>query len=97
MRDNEYLDVVRQWADTLLEHGRDRFGPKRTPMFLDTLHVNAVDGEKQPYRWTLRDKHVKETGQPKVQILANSPGLGPEGRRRRREEPGRYAGRLRIR
>jgi hypothetical protein len=32
-----YLAVVYRYADTMLEHGRDRYGPKKTDLFLSAL------------------------------------------------------------
>lgn len=42
-----YLDAVRSFADAVLAHGRDRYGPQRTPLFVDGLHVDSL----QPARW----------------------------------------------
>jgi len=34
---NCYLDVVRRFADTMIEHGRDKYGPIHTAMFMSVL------------------------------------------------------------
>jgi len=36
----KYLDAVREFADNVLKYGRDTYGPKHTPLFIDGL--NAV-------------------------------------------------------
>ncbi len=33
----DYLEVVRAYADALIDHGRDRYGPVRSPLFATTL------------------------------------------------------------
>jgi len=37
---SKYLDAVREFADNVLKYGRDTYGPKHTPLFIDGL--NAV-------------------------------------------------------
>jgi len=37
-----YLDAVRKFADTVLEHGRDTYGEKPSPLFADGLHVRTL-------------------------------------------------------
>jgi hypothetical protein len=36
---NRYLNAVREFADNVLKHGRDTYGPKHTPLFVDGLNV----------------------------------------------------------
>jgi pectate lyase len=38
---------VRAFADTILEQGRDTYGPRRTPLFVDGLQVETLE----PVRW----------------------------------------------
>lgn len=38
----EYLAAVRAYADALLEHGRDRYGPQHTPLFAAALDRRAM-------------------------------------------------------
>lgn len=42
-----YLAAVRRFADTVLEHGRDTYGPKQTALFVDGLHAQTFE----PARW----------------------------------------------
>jgi len=39
---DQYLDAVRQFADTMIEHGRDHYGVKDTPLFLSILDVETL-------------------------------------------------------
>ena len=43
----ECLDTVRRFADLVLEQGRDTYGPRHTPLFVDGLEV----GTHKPARW----------------------------------------------
>lgn len=45
-----YLGAVRRFADTCLERGRDVYGEKRTPLFVDGLHAETLE----PARWRCR-------------------------------------------
>lgn len=47
---NPYLDAVRAFADTVLTRGRDGYGEKKTPLFVDGLHVESLE----PARWKCR-------------------------------------------
>ncbi|HMP74926.1 MAG TPA: hypothetical protein PKE12_01400 [Kiritimatiellia bacterium] len=38
-----YLDAARRFADAVLEHGRDRYGEERTPLFADGLHSESLE------------------------------------------------------
>jgi pectate lyase len=42
-----YIHAVRTFADAVLEHGRDMYGPEHTPLFADGLHVETLE----PVRW----------------------------------------------
>ena len=42
-----YTRAVRAFADAVLEHGRDHYGPRRTPLFVDGLQVETLE----PVRW----------------------------------------------
>lgn len=52
-----YLKAARTFADAVLEHGRDRYGETRTPLFVDGLHSEtlepAVWHAKNDKRWVL--------------------------------------------
>ena len=36
-----YLDIVRTFADNVLEFGRDVYGPEHTPLFVDGININT--------------------------------------------------------
>jgi len=42
-----YLTAARTFADAVLAHGRDTYGPERTPLFVDGLHAETLE----PVRW----------------------------------------------
>ena len=42
-----YLTAVRAFADTVLEHGRDTYGERHTPLFVDGLQAESFE----PVRW----------------------------------------------
>jgi pectate lyase len=42
-----YLNAVRSFADTVLKHGRDTYGPQHTPLFVDGLQMETLE----PVRW----------------------------------------------
>jgi pectate lyase len=42
-----YLTAVRSFADTVLEHGRDSYGKRHTPLFVDGLQAETLE----PVRW----------------------------------------------
>ncbi|MHC4464267.1 MAG: ankyrin repeat domain-containing protein [Planctomycetota bacterium] len=46
-KDSKYLDAVREFADNVLKYGRDTYGPKHTPLFVDGLNVNT----REPVKW----------------------------------------------
>ena len=37
-----YMGAVTRFADTVIEHGRDTYGEKKTPVFVDGLHVETL-------------------------------------------------------
>ncbi|HUV64343.1 MAG TPA: ankyrin repeat domain-containing protein [Sedimentisphaerales bacterium] len=39
---NRYLDAVRTFADNVLKYGRDTYGPKHTPLFVDGLNTETL-------------------------------------------------------
>ena len=54
---NKYLNAVRTFADNVLKYGRDTYGPKHTPLFVDGLNVNTHEPVKwidpDGYKWIL--------------------------------------------
>jgi len=43
----KYLDAVREFADNVLKYGRDTYGPKHTPLFVDGLNIH----NHEPVKW----------------------------------------------
>lgn len=48
---DRYMAAVRQFADNVLALGRDTYGPKQTPLFVDGLNI----GTHQPVLWKNAD------------------------------------------
>lgn len=48
---SKYLDAVREFADNVLKYGRDTYGPKHTPLFVDGLNIHT----HEPVKWIIRD------------------------------------------
>ncbi len=44
---DKYLDAVREFADNVLKYGRDTYGPKHTPLFVDGLNIHT----HEPVKW----------------------------------------------
>jgi pectate lyase len=49
-RADSYLEAVRDFAETVLERGRDVYGPKHTALFVDGLDVES----REPVKWKTR-------------------------------------------
>ena len=47
---NKYLDAVRTFADNVLKYGRDTYGSKHTPLFVDGLNIHT----HEPVTWRSR-------------------------------------------
>jgi pectate lyase len=47
-----FRTVLERFASTVLEHGRDRYGDRGTPLFVDGLHVRTLE----PVRWKYEDQ-----------------------------------------
>jgi pectate lyase len=45
-----FLQAVRRFADRVLSDGRDKYGPERTPLFVDGLHAETLE----PAKWICR-------------------------------------------
>ena len=43
----KYLNAVREFADNVLKYGRDTYGPKQTPLFVDGLNIHT----HEPVKW----------------------------------------------
>ena len=84
--DSRYLNAVREFADNVLKYGRDTYGPKHTPLFVDGLNIHthepvkwiAPNGEKwilsnlasQQNLFRTLDGLTKITGNPKYRQAA---------------------------
>jgi pectate lyase len=44
---SKYLKAVREFADNVLKYGRDTYGPKHTPLFVDGLNIHT----HEPVKW----------------------------------------------
>ena len=44
---SKYLNAVREFADNVLKYGRDTYGTKHTPLFVDGLNVHT----REPVKW----------------------------------------------
>lgn len=87
-----YTDAVRAFADTVLTHGRDKYGKRSTPLFVDGLHVETL----QPVRWQgPRDVWVLSnlaSQQPLFRLLDGLTAItGDPQYRRAADEAARYA------
>ena len=47
--DKDRMDAVVRFAETILEHGRDTYGEKHTPLFPDNLEVDTLRAPEQMY------------------------------------------------
>ncbi len=50
--EDRYVKAVCDFADAVLEHGRDTYGDKHTPLFADGLHVKTL----KPATWQWQDQ-----------------------------------------
>ena len=48
--DDRYLNAVREFADKVLECGRDVYGPKHTPLFVDGVDADTLEPVKWKYQ-----------------------------------------------
>jgi pectate lyase len=44
---DHYIEIVKQYADRVLQLGKDRYGPYHTPLFVDGIHAETHD----PVHW----------------------------------------------
>lgn len=65
--DSKYLDAVREFADNVLKYGRDTYGPKHTPLFVDGLNVNT----HEPVKWISPKGDVLTATETEEWILSN--------------------------
>ncbi|MHC4538871.1 MAG: ankyrin repeat domain-containing protein [Planctomycetota bacterium] len=50
---NRYLNAVRTFADNVVKYGRDTYGPKHTPLFVDGLNIHT----REPVKWIAANGH----------------------------------------
>lgn len=62
-----YLPAVRAFADRALALGRDTYGPRQTPLFVDGLHVDT----HEPATWVLPDDCAAVWKMPKRFVMCN--------------------------
>lgn len=89
---SRYLKAVHRFADTVLQHGRDTYGEKHTPLFVDGLHVESLE----PARWKCRGQTWVLSNfasqQPLLRTLDGLTALtGREQYRQAAEDATRYA------
>ena len=65
--DGRYLQIVRTYADNVLRYGRDVYGPKHTPLFVDGINVDT----HEPPVWPARKDYAKIWRMPDQWILSN--------------------------
>ena len=62
---SKYLDTVREFADNVLKYGRDTYGPKHTPLFVDGLNIRTHERVKwidpDGTRWILSNFASQQT------------------------------------
>ena len=63
---SKYLDAVKAFGDRVLSHGRDLYGPTKTPLFVDGLDVVNF----KPYVWK-NNLTSDQSSYPADQISAN--------------------------
>ena len=64
----DYLDLVRSYADAMIEHGRDVYGPDKTPLFavaLDRKSMKLLEKVEKTQGIRPVDRHLK-CGNPMV-------------------------------
>jgi len=79
-QDSKYLNTVRQFADNVIKYGRDTYGPKHTPLFVDALNIHT----HEPVKWIdldgetyiIRDLHRVVTAKCRLWSLLNRPDSG---------------------
>ncbi len=59
-----FLNAVRTFADLVLQHGRDTFGPKTTPLIVDGLNVDTLRPpvwKREGEEWVLSNLATQQT------------------------------------
>ncbi|MBW1976190.1 MAG: ankyrin repeat domain-containing protein, partial [Deltaproteobacteria bacterium] len=63
----KYLNAVRTFADNVLKYGRDTYGPKHTPLFVDGLNIHT----HEPVKWISPKGNVFTATDTEEWILSN--------------------------
>jgi len=73
---SKYLDAVREFADNVLQYGRDSYGPKHTPLFVDGLNIHT----REPVKWIDPDgtKWIQSNFASQQTLLRTLDGLAGE-------------------
>ena len=90
--EGQYLKPVRDFANTVLEHGRDSYGKEHTPLFVDGLHIETLE----PATWRWKDQTWVLSNfasqQPLLRTLDGLTALtGDQKYRQAAEDAARYA------
>jgi pectate lyase len=64
---SRYLNAVREFADNVLKYGRDTYGPKHTPLFVDGLNIHT----HEPVKWISPKGDVFTATETEEWILSN--------------------------
>lgn len=64
---NRYLNAVRTFADNVLKYGRDTYGPKQTPLFVDGLNIHTLE----PVKWISPKGDVLKATEYNEWIISN--------------------------
>ncbi|MBN1457855.1 MAG: ankyrin repeat domain-containing protein [Sedimentisphaerales bacterium] len=67
IEDSKYLQAVREFADNVLKYGRDTYGPKHTPLFVDGLNVYT----HEPVKWISPNRDVFSATEIEEWVLSN--------------------------
>jgi ankyrin repeat protein len=64
---SKYLNAVRQFADNVLKYGRDTYGPKKTPLFVDGFNIHT----HEPVKWKSPKGDVLKATEYNEWIISN--------------------------
>src|SRR5512145_555865 len=63
--ESAYLKAARTFAENVLAHGRDVYGPKHTPLFVDGVNVDT----NEPVKWKTGEREWVISNLSNQQIL----------------------------
>jgi len=67
VQESKYLNAVRTFADNVLKYGRDTYGPKHTPLFVDGVNIRTHD----PVKWKSPKGNVLQATEYNEWIISN--------------------------